>query len=128
MRKINWTTTILLIVVGLFVLLVAGNLFSFGWSGTGNNWGMMGGRYHPGMMGGWGFSPFVWLFGLAGMFLSLGLLALLIMGVVWLVQQVTQARPSAGQNCANCGRAVQSDWQLCPHCGHALTQSTANTV
>jgi DNA-binding response OmpR family regulator len=101
------------------VLLVAGNLFSFGWSGTGNNWGMMGGRYHPGMMGGWGFSPFGWLFGLAGMFLPLGLLALLIMGVVWLVQQVTQARPSAGQNCANCGRAVQSDWQLCPHCGHA---------
>lgn len=128
MRKINWTTIILLIVAGLLILLVAGNLFPLGWNSMGNNWGMMGGRHHPGMLGGWGFSPLGWLFGLAGMLLPLGLLALLIVGVVWLVQQVTQSRPAAGQNCSNCGRTVQSDWQLCPHCGHTLTQSAANTV
>jgi hypothetical protein len=131
MRKINWTTIILLMVAGLLVLLVAGNLFPFGWSGWGNSWAMMGGWHHPGMMGmlgGWGFSPFGWLFGLTGMLIPLGLLALLIGGAVWLVQQVARSRPAAGQNCSNCGRTVQPDWQLCPYCGHSLTQSAANAV
>lgn len=91
---------------------------------------MMGsGGWRPGgMLGGWGFSPFSWLFGLVGMLIPLSLLALLIVGAVWLVQQVTQSRPAAGQNCPTCGRAVQANWQLCPYCGHSLTPSAPSTA
>lgn len=27
---------------------------------------------------------------------------------------------TSGQNCPNCGKAIQSEWIACPHCGTAL--------
>ncbi|HVN53021.1 MAG TPA: zinc ribbon domain-containing protein [Anaerolineaceae bacterium] len=67
-----------------------------------------------GMMG-WGLMPFG---GILGGLFSLGLLALLVLGIVWLVRslrtpkQVVEMHP-----CSNCGEPVQTDWRYCPSCG-----------
>jgi hypothetical protein len=123
MSKINWAQVVVFGIVALLIFLIGANLVG-GYAG----WGMMG----PGMMGGggrnWGFGPFglglifMWLF-------PLGLLALLVLGIVWLVQQVSRpAGPAAGspqvptgRPCSNCGRPAQADWRVCPYCGQALT-------
>jgi hypothetical protein len=86
MSKINWAHLVVFGIVALLVFLIGANLLG-GYAG----WSMMG----PGMMGSgggnWGFGLgliFMWLF-------PLGLLALLVLGIIWLVQQVS--RP-AGQS------------------------------
>lgn len=128
MQKINWMTIATLGVIGLLLLLlVGGSLFFPVWGGGGNGWRWMDADC-GGMMSGWSLSPLGWLFGLIGMLIPLGLLALLIVGGVWLIQQTIKPRPAIVSNCPNCGRAVQADWQLCPNCGHSLTKPAANTV
>ncbi len=70
-----------------------------------------------GMMG-WGMMPFG---GILGGLFSLGLLALLVLGIIWLVRslrtpkQVVEMHP-----CGNCGKPVQADWRNCPYCGKKL--------
>lgn len=62
--------------------------FPFGWGpGYGRGWGMMG----PWMMGGWGFP----LVGGIGMLLFW---ALIIAGVVWLVQSLARGAGQPGTN------------------------------
>lgn len=117
MNKINWTVVIILAVALLFVASL------FGGRGYGG-WGMMG----PGMMGRSGFSPFGWI-GMTFMWLiPIGFLVLTVLGIVWLVRAIGSGNQSGrlGQACPSCGRAVQSDWQNCPHCGTQLTTSEIN--
>ncbi len=91
----------------------------------GRGWGMRG----PGMMAyGWRM-PFGGLFG--GLF-SLGLLALVVVGIIWLVRSLRKpthvvetpvVAPSAASTthaCPKCGRTVQNDWNNCPYCGKKL--------
>ena len=128
MQKINWITLTALGAIGLLlILLLGGSLFSTVWGGGGNGWGWMDADC-GGMMSGWGPGPLGWLFGLIGVLITLSLLALLIVGGVWLIQQATKPRPAAAPNCPNCGRAVQADWELCPYCGHSIIKPAANTV
>jgi len=134
MSKINWTQVAVLGVAALLVVLIGASLLG-GYGGWGPGWGMMG----PGMpalspvegmggwgrgWGGWGLGPFGWL-GMIFMWLfPLGLLALLILGVVWLIKAVAQPgsqTPAApGRTCPNCGRPAQADWKNCPYCGTTL--------
>jgi hypothetical protein len=84
--------------------------------------GMMGGGRYGGMMG-YGFFPFgglMWL-------VPLGTLVLVVLGIVWLVNNLSggpknvpaQPQPQA-RVCASCGAAAQADWKTCPYCGTAL--------
>jgi hypothetical protein len=88
------------------------------------------GYHRYGMMG---FGPMMFLMPFGGLVFGLfwaGLLALLVIGIVWLVQ-----RPRAGpqptvppqppaltsqRTCQRCGRSVQDDWNNCPYCGKKL--------
>ncbi|GAB4505097.1 MAG: hypothetical protein Fur0043_20920 [Anaerolineales bacterium] len=87
-----------------------------GWGGYYGGWGMHG----PGMM--WGFAPFGWIGMLFMALIPLGFLALLVLGVVWLVRAVSGnvPAPTAARACPNCGKPVQADWQNCPYCGVGL--------
>ena len=82
-------------------------------------YGMMGGRSGGyGMMGGYNFSPFgglMWL-------VPLATLALVVWGVVWLVNNLNGSKTVQAQprTCAACGSAAQPDWKTCPYCGNNL--------
>ena len=84
----------------------------------------------PGMMG-YRMHPFGGFFG--GL-LMLGFLALVILGIIWLVRRVrtpsqvqtTPVVPAASSEpmpaetlnpCKKCGRPLQADWSVCPYCG-----------
>jgi hypothetical protein len=77
----------------------------------------------PGMMnyGGMGV-----LGGFLGGLISLGFLALLVLGIIWLVRNlhtpkpvdVSTVTPAIAMNpCKKCGKPVQADWSNCPYCG-----------
>ena len=97
--------------------------------------GMMpyGGYNHMGGYGmmGYGFSPFGGLFG--GL-VSLVFLALVVLGVIWLVNRLRAPRPYESSTvvaatmspaaiagvthpCQKCGRPLQNEWNVCPYCG-----------
>ncbi len=84
----------------------------------------------PGMMG-YGIMPFG---GLIGGLFSLGILVLLVLGIIWLVRSIRTPKTSAASSatpsmvasetpagvtnpCKRCGKPLQSDWKVCPHCG-----------
>jgi hypothetical protein len=124
MKRINLTPVAVIGLIALLVLLI-------GVSGLGGygGWGVWPGMMGPSMMGNWGFGPFGWL-GMIFMWLfPLGFLALLVLGIVWFLQQAGgssragggPSQTAVGQPCPNCGRLVQADWQVCPHCGQKLT-------
>ncbi len=86
-----------------------------------------------GWMGGWGgFGIFGWFLGLI---FSLGLLVIFIVGIVWLVRQVSGSRgiamapprggettsAAAGRTCPTCGRPVAAEWNVCPYDGTPLS-------
>ena len=76
----------------------------------------------PGMMG-YGLMPFG---GILGGLFSLGFLALVVLGIIWMVRnlrtskpvEVSSVLPAAVINpCKKCGRPIQEDWKICPLCG-----------
>lgn len=122
--KIAWIVTIVFGVIVLLVLLPTLWMFIRTWQYG----GMMGGY---GMMqpGGYGYMmPFGW-FGMALMWLlPLALVALVIAGVVSLINNLASARKPAAttasmslQACPNCGKATQAGWNNCPYCGTGLS-------
>ncbi len=131
MNKTNWTP-IAVVGIAILVVLLVGIGFlvpGWGWGGMMGGWGMMG----PGMMGTWGsgWGWLGWLFALIGLLIPLSFLALLALGIVWLVRRTsvsqnvssdstTATTTTGGKTCPSCGRAVQDDWQLCPYCGQEL--------
>ncbi|MFQ5855044.1 MAG: zinc-ribbon domain-containing protein [Anaerolineae bacterium] len=115
------------VVFGLVVLAVLlGGLLLLGlfWGLGGMGFGMMGpGMMGPGMMG--GFGAFWWLL---ACLIPLGLIALLVLGAVWLLSTARgiQGPDMTSQGtCPNCGRPGQADWQVCPHCGTPLGEDDA---
>jgi hypothetical protein len=93
----NITIWIVLGAVALFTLgLFSAMFLPFGWNnsaygyGCVDGYGMMGGYRGMPMMGGWGMSPFG-MFGMLFMWLiPLGVLALFVGGIFWLVRTLTQ--------------------------------------
>jgi hypothetical protein len=87
-----------------------------------------------------GFTPLLWLG--RGLF-QLGILALIVLGVVYLFRAlrrpehasavvaaappattpVESVTPTAAHTCGNCARAIQADWTHCPYCGAPLKQA-----
>ncbi len=129
MKKINWIAVVVFAVVVLLAFMVGTSLLGgwgwwhggcCGWGGYGRygGWGM-----GPGMMG-WGFAPFGWIGMLFMTLIPLGLLALTLLGIVWLVRAVSGNTPvpTVSHLCPNCGKPVQADWQHCPYCGTEVTK------
>jgi len=115
MKKINWLVITIVGILAILFLFGGGMMSGWGYRG----YGMMGG---PGsMMGGWGYSPFGWI-GMAFMWLiPVGVIALIVFGVVALVQNTgNPTLPSSQKPCPNCTKNVQAEWQNCPYCGTAL--------
>lgn len=84
------------------------------------------------MMG--GFGMFGILGGILMLLFTVGIGALVIFGISWLVRNVTQGvqpgsalrqaapmQPMAAKACGSCGRTVQRDWTHCAYCGSPLT-------
>jgi hypothetical protein len=84
-----------------------------GWGGRGMH--MRG----SGMMGFGRMRPFG---GLIGGLFSLGLLALVVLGIVWLVRRLTVPKtpPAPLLTCRHCSKPNQADWVACPYCGKKL--------
>ncbi len=79
-----------------------------------------------GMMG-YGMNP---LGGIIGGLFSLVFLALVVLGIIWLVNRLRKPQPVAVpasmpvavpaavmDPCKKCGKPLQDDWNVCPHCG-----------
>lgn len=139
MNRISWAQIGAFAAIVLVILLVGITALPLLFGAYGG-WGMMG----PGMMGGeWtgGWCPFCggtgrlqggmfggmfgWFFMLVAILFPLGFLVLVILGIVWLVRAVTRSpsgRTPLPQACPKCGKAVEADWRLCPHCGEKLQE------
>jgi hypothetical protein len=126
MNRINWTQLAVFAMVVVLVFAVGMVVLGSLWGGYGMmGRGMMGdyrGFDSGGMMGGYGGSLSNWVFILPMCFFGLGFLALLAVGIVWLVRTVGGPRPAApvGKVCPECHRAVEAGWKACPHCGATL--------
>jgi uncharacterized membrane protein YfcA len=90
----------------------------------------------PGMMSyGYRMNP---LGGFIGGLFSLGFLALIVLGIIWLVRSLRMPKQvvvptsasavtpvetpvemaaSVTNPCKRCGQRLQDDWKVCPHCG-----------
>ncbi len=127
MNRINWTQVAVFAVVVVLVFAIGMVVLNSLWGGGYGSYDMMGpgmmggyGGYGPsGMMGGYGGGLFGWLLMLL---FPLGFLALLVVGVVWLVRAVSIPQPGTpvGKVCPECHSAVQAGWKACPHCGATL--------
>jgi len=123
MKTTNW----LALGLAMAFLLIIGLALGTGLLGYCYPGGMMGpwgtGWYPSGMMGGW-----IWgLSGLMVMFLMwlvpITFVALLVLGLVWLVQAISKPGsqpPVTAATCPECHKNVQADWQHCPYCGRKL--------
>jgi hypothetical protein len=120
--------TIAWIVGIVFGILLLAGLF-LPWIFGGAGYGM-----HPygGMMGrGYGYmQPFGWgIMGLGWLFM-LAVLVLLGLGIASLIKYLSAPKPDSTpkslppstQNCSNCGRPSQPDWNTCPYCGNNLRE------
>ncbi len=91
----------------------------------GYGYGMMG-YGHGGMtlaphasagVGGFGFFPF----GMGLMWLvPLGTITLIVLGVVWLINNMNGSKVVQERVCPSCGKPAQVDWKTCPYCGNNL--------
>ncbi len=117
MENVNWTQILILGLVALVVFALGMGILLI----VSGSWGVMGsGMMGPGHMGGGILWAALWL--TVACLLPLTLLTLLVVGGVWLVRNLssTQAAASSLERCANCGRAAESGWQVCPYCGEDL--------
>ena len=103
----NWSSIAVIVIVALLAVGVVANILGGGWG-----WGMMG----PGMMG-WGFGPFGTIGGFFMSLIPIALLALLMLGVVWLAQR---AVPPASKTCPSCGLDAPPGARFCWNCGKPL--------
>jgi len=139
MSRINWTQILVFGLVTLAVFLVGLSLlpmFLGGYWGMGRGGmpalgplGRGSGGWYPwcggmGRFGGGGLvgSLFGLLFMLPAMLIPIGLLALLILGGVWLVRNMgrASASPAPTRRCPACDRPTEPEWQNCPYCGGGL--------
>jgi len=92
MQKVNWLVVGTISVVIALFLFGAGMMMS-GWGYGG--YGMMGswGNGGYGMMNNWGDSPFGWIGMLFMGLISIGIIALIVLGVVWLVRKTGNPTP-----------------------------------
>lgn len=101
----------------VLVLFFGPYLLRLAFPAIGYGHGMMG--YGRGMMGGFGFFPFsmalMW-------FIPLGTIALAVLGVVWLVNNLNGPKTTTpqGRACLSCGKFAELDWKTCPYCGNDL--------
>ena len=89
MKKVNW------LVVGMISIVVILLLFGGGlmMGGLGyHGWSMMG---PSGMMGNWGYSPspLGWIGMILLWLIPIGLVALAVLGIVWLVRKFGNSKP-----------------------------------
>ena len=125
--------TIIAILIGLVLLglfLVVPFIFTRIWNNSG--W-----WFGPGMMDrNFGYHMPFGGFAMLGMWLiPLTIVGLLVAGAIASIVSLSRPRNPAppavytppvttltppAQNCPNCGRAVESDWVACPHCGAPL--------
>ena len=87
MQKVNWL--VVGIISAVVLLLLFGGGMMMGGGGMMGNWGYGG----YGMMNNWGYSPFGWVGMLFMWLIPLGLVALAVFGVVWLVRKAGNATP-----------------------------------
>jgi hypothetical protein len=130
MNRINWMQVAVFAAVVVLVFAVGMGVLSSLWGGGYGGYGMMGpgmmggnrGYGPSGMMGGYGGGLFGWLFMLPMCLFPLGFLALLVIGIVWLVRTVSgpQSAAPVSKVCPECHSAVQAGWKACPHCGATL--------
>jgi lipopolysaccharide export system protein LptC len=100
---------------------------NFGPDGMMPGFGMRDGFGMHGMHGGFGMMGGMMPFGgiFSGLFF-LAFLALVVLGIIWLVRRTKTPAPVAVQpaavmhSCQNCGKPVQDDWKNCPYCGKKL--------
>src|SRR4030065_647618 len=105
MNKVNWSAVVIFCIVVLLVFLVGVSLLG-GWGYGG--WGRIGpGMMGPGMMGGWGYSPFGWIGMIFMWLIPVGLIALVVFGIVWLVRAIggIGGTTSSARPCPTSGRA-----------------------
>ena len=136
MNRVSWVQIGVFVAIMAAVVLVGISLLPWilGWpGGWGMGPGMMGGQTQGGWcpfcggrgaFPGWGLGGLLgWFFLLGMIFVPLAVLALLILGVVWLVR-TTSGSPrqtdSSAASCPHCGRAVEVDWRACPFCKEDL--------
>jgi membrane protein implicated in regulation of membrane protease activity len=98
-------------IVLVLVLFFGPYLFALMFPAIGHGYGMMGSR------GGFGFFPF-WM-GLMWL-VPLGTIILVVLGAVWLVNNLSGPKTVQGRNCPSCGKSAQADWKTCPYCGNGL--------
>ncbi len=121
-----------LLAVGFLFTLIAPAMGGGAWGYGHDNCGWWGGWDTMTGYGRLGYRPLGWLGMLFGLFIRLGMLALVVAGGIWLVNALTtggidlstirqnaQTRTDAAV-CPACGKPVQPDWNTCPYCGTAL--------
>ena len=132
MRNVNWSQTLVFALVVLVVFALGAGvlllLFGGGLGMAGPGWmgpGRMRGGWCPwcggtGRVGGGLLGP---ILGLSlTCLLPLALLAVLVVGGVWLVRNAGSGTSrSSGPECPTCGRLVEPGWQACPCCGEDLS-------
>jgi hypothetical protein len=105
----KWILGIALVLILFFGPYLFGLLF------PGIGYGMMG--YGHGRISGFSFFPFgmglMWLVPLAA-------IALVVLGVVWLVNNLNGPKVVQAHVCPSCGKQAQAEWKTCPYCGNGL--------
>jgi hypothetical protein len=97
MKRINWLVVGIIGIIALLFLFGGGMMSAWGYRG------MMGG---PGMMG-WGYSPFGWIGMIFMWLIPVGFIALVVLGIIWLVRNVGNSTLPSSISCPNCGKAYK---------------------
>ncbi|MDP2964626.1 MAG: zinc ribbon domain-containing protein [Pelolinea sp.] len=116
--KNSWKWLIVFGVVFIAVLFIALLIFP----GSGYGWmPMMGNRGFSNINGFGVIGGIVMM--LAFLFIPVVLIGLAVFGVVVLMQRSRNIMPqpqSQSLSCSHCGKPIQADWKVCPHCGNKI--------
>lgn len=130
MKKIwPWVLGISILLMVILLVLLGTGLFSarrslMAWGGeTDRVWGD-GYWHHHGRGMRWGL-PVMGLFGgLFALLIPISFIGLIVLGVIFLVKTITPSGNKSSETqafqCRNCGKRVEPDWSVCPHCGDTL--------